>query len=86
MGKARRSIEPTQPNRLVRRQRQHNEAFAPVTLFAARRIADDADSGGVTLIEREPWQSTDDGLQLVMIRRAIGRERNHRAQSGESRG
>jgi hypothetical protein len=57
-----------------------------MSLFAPRRIADDADGGGVTFIKCESRQAADDGLQLVMIGRVIGSEWNQSAQSAVSLG
>ena len=57
-----------------------------MALFAARRIADNARAGGVALFQRQPRQPADDGLQLVVIRRAVHGEGNQRAQRAKGLG
>ncbi len=57
-----------------------------MALFAAGGITDDADGGGVAFVEGETGQSGDDGLQLVVVGRAIGGEGNERAQGAVGRG
>ena len=51
-----------------------------MTVFAARGVSDDAHGCGVALVERQAGQPGDDGLQLVVVGRAIGGEGNERAQ------
>jgi hypothetical protein len=58
-------------NGFVWRQRQHDEALAPMPLFAARRLAYNAHGRSIAIVERQPRQSPDNRLQLIVIGRAI---------------
>ena len=51
-----------------------------MAVFTARRIADDACAGGVVLFKGQAGQAADDGLQLIVIGRAVGGDGNQRVQ------
>jgi len=57
-----------------------DEALAPLAVFAARGCADDANRGSVACFEGKAGQTGNDGLQLIVVRGAIGGEGDDAAQ------
>ena len=49
--------------------------------FPARRLADNFGAQAAALLDRQTWQSADDGLQLVVIGRLAGGDGQQRRKS-----
>ena len=73
-------MEPAKPYGPGRKRRQDDEALAPMAVFPARRVANNACAIRVALLDSQAGKSAHDGLKLVVVWRAVGCEGNHGAQ------